>query len=120
METLGRYEIHEVLDHIKGGHDREYDGWVVNMGSLRYQTFARSTTCVRCGLEGTHFLLQRWRKQETTPPNRAHFNLYGERDGKLVLFTKDHIVPRSKKGSNHPDNLVTMCAPCNGAKADGV
>lgn len=31
--------------------------------------------------------------------------------------TLDHIVPRSKGGSDHPDNLVPACQRCNGAKS---
>jgi 5-methylcytosine-specific restriction endonuclease McrA len=30
----------------------------------------------------------------------------------------DHVVPRSRGGSDTWDNLVTSCAPCNRKKAD--
>jgi len=32
--------------------------------------------------------------------------------------TKDHIVPRAHKGSNHKSNLIAACYKCNYAKAD--
>lgn len=32
--------------------------------------------------------------------------------------TRDHVVPRSRGGSGHPDNLVPSCGPCNRAKSD--
>jgi hypothetical protein len=39
----------------------------------------------------------------------------GDRFGKLTL---DHVVPFSLGGSNATRNLVTACAPCNGARGN--
>lgn len=118
LKTIGRFAIPDVLNHVGDG-DREYDGWVVRMSSLRYQTFRRSLRCAQCGMEATHFLLQMHPQMRTNPPNRAHFNLYSERpDGRMVLFTKDHIVPKSKGGPDKLHNFQTMCQPCNAKKAD--
>ncbi len=33
-------------------------------------------------------------------------------------LTVDHVVPRSKGGTDTWDNLVTSCAPCNRKKGD--
>lgn len=33
-------------------------------------------------------------------------------------LTLDHIIPKSREGSNHPSNLVTACKPCNQRKGD--
>jgi 5-methylcytosine-specific restriction endonuclease McrA len=33
-------------------------------------------------------------------------------------FTIDHLYPVSKGGSDHPDNLVPACLPCNTLKGD--
>lgn len=30
----------------------------------------------------------------------------------------DHVIPRSRGGTNHWDNVVASCAPCNNKKAD--
>lgn len=42
--------------------------------------------------------------------------------GRLLKFDKtthvDHIVPRSKGGSNHPDNLQFICSEANQAKSN--
>lgn len=32
--------------------------------------------------------------------------------------TVDHVLPRSRGGSNHPGNVVACCEPCNRYKAD--
>ena len=49
---------------------------------------------------------------------RYHLNLYGMKNGKEILFTKDHIIPKAKGGKNTMDNYQTMCAVCNREKAD--
>lgn len=53
--------------------------------------------------------------------------LYGLQEGKCngceVLFpfrnlTIDHIIPRSRGGTDDPDNLQLLCAACNSTKGD--
>lgn len=47
--------------------------------------------------------------------------VYGSRDGrtnKLIMKTKDHIVPKSKGGSSHRYNIFYMCSLCNVKKGD--
>jgi len=39
---------------------------------------------------------------------------------KYVPFNIDHIVPKSKGGSSHPDNLQLLCETCNKRKRDQV
>jgi 5-methylcytosine-specific restriction endonuclease McrA len=50
-----------------------------------------------------------------------------ERDGYRCVecgtqedLTLDHRIPKSRGGSNADDNLQTMCALCNQAKADSM
>lgn len=35
-----------------------------------------------------------------------------------LIASVDHIVPRSKNGSNHPSNLINACGICNGLKGN--
>lgn len=35
-----------------------------------------------------------------------------------LTVTRDHLIPRSRGGSNRRDNIVASCAGCNGAKGD--
>jgi 5-methylcytosine-specific restriction endonuclease McrA len=99
--------------------DGEVRTVLVPMGSHRYQLYAeKGTTCVRCGIKGTHFALERGKGAN---PNRFHFNLYGRNKyGHEVMITKDHIKPRSKGGKNRLSNYQPMCYKCNQRKADKV
>ena len=127
LHRAGIYQIEEVLPYVVMGRvphgegqlagrpQRIYDGKTVHMDSKRYQTFVNSgTVCVACGLQATYFALERQINSKRT--NRYHFNLYGVRDGVEILFTKDHVVPRARGGSNDQSNLQTMCQPCNTSK----
>lgn len=93
---------------------RTFDGDPIKMDSQRYQVFKKSCVCVKCGLEGTYFAKERAISQ---PHAGYHFNLYGvDAEGVERMFTKDHIVPKSRGGDNRLSNYQTMCAPCNEAK----
>jgi len=150
MITFGEFGIDYVLDRIvvargyyrdrRVNHreripprdqiiDLECNGrwFVVRVGSQRYTLFRQNRQCVRCGVEGTKFLLQaselswRWydrhkRISYPKPMYRAHFNLFAERNGGHVLMTKDHIVPVSKGGQDLMSNYQTMCSKCNNKK----
>lgn len=109
--TIGYFDPKDVLPFI-GDTKKEYivDGvsHLVKMNSLRYITFAKSLSCVMCGLEGTIMALERF------PADRVyHFNLYARQEERWMLFTKDHILPRCQGGKDNPDNLQTMCSFCN-------
>lgn len=97
-------------------HKVDFDGDLIYMDSHRYWVFKhKGTVCVTCGLEGTHFAKERAGDVES-----YHFNLYGIRDGKEVMMTKDHIIPKSKGGIDHLDNYNPMCYDCNQEKGDKI
>jgi 5-methylcytosine-specific restriction endonuclease McrA len=89
----------------------------VNLRSWRYQVFRRSLVCVDCGVEGTIFCLDKKRRDAF----KAHFNLYGIKpNGRVVMLTKDHILPVSLGGKDALDNFQTMCESCNCAKGNEI
>lgn len=115
---LGTFEIDDVLPFItveETKRDYEIGGkiYAVKMNSDRYHVFKRSNKCFACELEGTKMIL------DINPGDqRPHFNLYGEEFGRLVLMTKDHIVPKSKNGRDDIGNYVPMCSLCNNLKGN--
>jgi hypothetical protein len=120
--------LREVDMHVECGGK----WFVVRAGSQRYDLFKNHCQCVRCGVEGVKFLLQahahrpgllqrQWFDKDgiisyPKPVFRAHFNLFGERNGGLVMLTKDHIKPVCQGGRSIANNYQTMCAHCNHKK----
>ena len=92
-----------------------FDGDLIKSNSQRLQTFKlKGCTCVRCGLVGTYFV-----KEKHANDGSYHLNLYGvDKDGKEILFTKDHIIPKSKGGIDDISNYQTVCVKCNMSKGN--
>jgi 5-methylcytosine-specific restriction endonuclease McrA len=113
-----KYEIKEILTKIgKNAPHIRLDNDRINVSSLRLLTFKEhGTTCVHCGLKAEYFV-----KEKNEKDTVFHLNLYGVNDkGKEILFTKDHIIPKSKGGKEHLSNMQTMCSVCNQKKDNTV
>lgn len=111
FSLIGEEYLLRKTDAYKHTTDMVVDGFNVRPVSLRYMLFyQKGTTCVCCGKTGTHFKLC-----GDPDTNRRHFNLFAD-DGSLL--TKDHIIPKSKGGRDHVDNMQTMCAACNHQKGN--
>ena len=90
------------------------------MFNQKYEMFRdKGIICVSCGIEGKFFALEKPSSHRAS--KRYHFNLYAVNEkGKEVMMTKDHIIPRSKRGRNHISNYQPMCEICNSIKGDYV
>ncbi len=98
----------------------EIDGHCVTIQSQRYDLFKKeysetgSCKCIECGLEANVFLMQQ--SMNDTAGSPWHFNLYRIDGESFELFTKDHIIPKSRGGKNEQENYQLMCASCNKKK----
>ena len=115
-------EVREVVKDVLFYKDKRYakvelDGDIIKGNSQRYQTFfTKGTKCVCCGIEGRYFA-----KEKVSCDKSYHLNLYAiDENGKEVLMTKDHILPKSKGGQDHVDNYQPMCVRCNKAKGNNI
>lgn len=116
----GIYPIQVVFDALSDNlFERKskyiiFDGEEIKANSQRYQVFwLKGCTCCKCGLQAQYFALERHASQE-----RYHLNLYARVNDNEILFTKDHIVPKSKGGKDILENYQTMCLLCNMEKGD--
>lgn len=91
-------------------------GVQVKISSQRYKLFKENKCCVVCGLEGKFLAIEKSEPEI----KRYHINMYGiNENGKEILMTKDHIIPRSKGGKDIHSNYQTMCSVCNSDKGNG-
>lgn len=120
LERVGTLTISEIAPMLTGKcNPKRYadiNGYKVKISSERYKVFLVSsgTRCRCCGLKAKYFAIERHLTDET-----YHLNLYGtNKKGKEVLFTKDHIIPKSKDGANTGKNYQTLCQKCNTKKGN--
>jgi hypothetical protein len=100
---------------------KKYGDLPVKMDSLRYQVFkSNGLTCVQCGLRATHFAVEAFKVDAIKDIPVVHLNLYALLNNSEVIFTKDHILPKSKGGKDTLSNLQTMCCHCNQEKGDNI
>lgn len=105
-QQIKTFSLDEILPLINNSSIKHPDGY--KLDSQRLRVFKRSQTCVCCGLEASFFRAENFGNCIT-----PHLNMYGIIDGNDILFTKDHIIPKSKGGRDIMENFQTMCSPCN-------
>lgn len=99
----------DVIKYIPQDQKVIFCGEEINLKSDRLKLFSNSQTCVACQLTAEFFAVERDIKET----GKYHLNMYGICDGEEVLFTKDHIIPKSKGGPDNMSNYQVMCYPCN-------
>jgi len=120
---LGTVDADKFIDlipldsHSKLPKSRMFFDKRVRLTSSRYKVYAtKGCVCAECGLHGKFFALEQSLSQKT---DKFHFNLYGySRYGEEIMLTVDHIIPKSKGGTDDLDNKQCLCFRCNNKKGD--
>jgi hypothetical protein len=120
------YSVDLILPHIENNKfiilENKY--WVKAWNPTLKVFKKMGTTCCNCGLKAVEFVLMSRpvNKQEQDSGETDKYvyamELYGYLSGKPVLFTKDHIKPRSKGGGENCPNFQVMCQICNRYKSN--
>ena len=115
MKVYGVLPVNQVLECLgKSKGYFKFNGFSPRLNSNRLRLFKRDAIkCVKCGVEADVFFL------ESRGDDYPHLNAYKLMDnGEHLLFTKDHIIPKSKGGPDHLSNMQIMCERCNQRKGN--
>lgn len=101
-------------------HDRLVRGKQVDRPSgwaLFHHLKGQPIRCHFCGCQADRWVSEKGRRDRIGHPV---LNLFAVKDGKVVLMTRDHIIPRSLGGVDAVANLRPACAPCNEDRSNEV
>lgn len=117
-ERLTTISVQEALKAIAQKRPLEFDGHICYTGSNRLLTYhVHGVSCCvpGCTLSGQYFAIEKTANQKSA---KYHLNLYCIRDGREIMITSDHRIPKSKGGLDNVNNRQPMCYPHNSQKGN--
>jgi hypothetical protein len=117
-ERMGIVSLKEVLSAIAANKPLEFEGcFCYTSGNrlLTYHVHGVSCCVPGCSVRGEYFAVEKAIHQQGA---RYHLNLYGMKDGREVMLTSDHRIPKSRGGRDVISNRQPMCEPHNAKKGN--
>lgn len=118
-ERLGSISaIDETLESIRSAKSRiQLFGVWCKTNSVRMRVLSRTPcACADCGIPASFVAVERTLGAHQTG---YHINVYAiDANGKEVMLTHDHVIPKSKGGPSTLENGQVLCSRCNFKKAD--
>lgn len=100
-----------------GGRITFEDGTQIGTGSPRMTLLweRKELICSICGIAAGFAAIE----AHLDTPEAKHLNFYSyDFSGKEVMLTWDHVIPKSKSGTNFQNNAQCLCEICNGMKGN--
>lgn len=98
---------------VRGKRVDRPSGW-----ALFHHLKGQPIRCHFCGCQADRWVSEKGRRDRLGHPV---LNLFASNsDGRVVLMTRDHIIPRSLGGVDDVANLRPACAPCNERRSNEV
>lgn len=114
-EHIHTFTLEEALDILDTKEEFiNVRGWTVKTTNLKYDLMRLNTDCVYCCDMGLTGRLET--NKTSRPKNRAFINFYTSE----YMLTKDHIMPKARRGPDRLWNFQTMCTRCQNVKKAGL
>lgn len=117
-----KYSIEEIFNSLSNNtipdkvlyHPKDYADSLRRASILKDLILKDGLKCLHCEHVPEFFAIGK------DKGNRWHLDLYKICNDHLLMFTIDHIHPKSKGGKNSIENYQMLCKPCNEKKSDKV
>lgn len=117
-ERMRIVSLNEVLAAIAQNRPMEFEGHICNTSGNRLLTYhVHGLHCCvpGCNVVGQYFAVEKAVNQASA---KYHLNLYAMKDGREIMMTSDHRIPKSRGGLNTISNRQPMCYPHNSKKGN--
>lgn len=114
LDEIQRWVIQNKLPEEIIYHEKDYKDSLRRIKILNHLMIRDGSKCIHCGKEPTLYAMGK------DLSNRWHMDLYSEEVDGLLMFTIDHIHPKSKGGEDNLENYQMLCKICNEDKGDDI